>query len=112
MDVSEKKAKIWRKDFEGKNGPFYRYSVSISKKNEDGSYTNAYIPVLFTKRSGAPEKIENGAICSINGFLSVDSYKDKDGKEHNTPMIVVMSAEFDASAGADSFEQMEVEIPF
>ena len=38
MNVSEKKAKIWRKDYQGKNGEFYRYSVSISKKNEDGKY--------------------------------------------------------------------------
>ena len=38
MNVSEKKAKIWRKDIEGKNGTFYRYSVSVSRKTQDGKY--------------------------------------------------------------------------
>ncbi len=109
MDVGEKKAKIWRKDHEGKNGPWYSYTVSISRKNDDGSYTNSYLPIRFTKRSGAPEKIENGAVCSIEGFMSVDSYKDKDGKEHNTPQIIVMSYEPD---GADSFTEAEEDIPF
>lgn len=108
MDVSEKKAKIWRKDYQGKNGEFYRYSVSVSKKNEDGKYVNAYIPIRFSKKADAPEKIENGAVCSFEGFMSVESFKDKDGNDRNQPMIVVMSVQFEG----DSFEQMEDEIPF
>lgn len=108
MDISEKKAKIWRKDYQGRNGEFYRYSVSISKKNEDGKYVSAYIPIRFSKRADAPEKIENGTVCSIEGFMSVESYKDKDGNERNQPMIIVMSALFDE----DSFEQLEEDMPF
>ena len=108
MNVSEKKAKIWRRDFQGKNGEFYRYSVSVSKKNEDGKYVNAYIPIRFSKKADAPEKIENGAVCSFEGFMSVESFKDKDGNDRNQPMIVVMSAQFEG----DSFEQMEEDIPF
>ena len=109
MDVIEKKARIWRKEYEGKNGPFYRYSVSISRKNDDNTYTNAYLPIRFTKRSGAPEVIENGASCSIEGFMSVETYKDREGKEHNTPQIIVMSYK---SADTDSFAEAEVDIPF
>lgn len=108
MDVSEKKAKIWRKDYQGKNGEFYKYSVSVSRKNEDGKYVNAYIPIRFSKKADAPEKIENGAVCSFEGFMSVESFKDKDGNERNQPMIVVMSVQFEG----DSFEQMEEDIPF
>lgn len=109
MDVSEKRAKIWRKDIEGKNGTFYRYSVSVSRKTQDGKYVNAYIPVVFSKKSDAPEKIENGAVCSFEGFISVDTYKDKDGVERNTPQIVIMSVKFD---GEDSFSEAEDDIPF
>ena len=108
MDVSEKKAKIWRRDYQGKNGEFYRYSVSVSKKNEEGKYVNAYIPIRFSKKADAPEKIENGAVCSFEGFMSVESFKDKDGNDRNQPMIVVMSVKFEG----DSFEQMEEDIPF
>lgn len=110
MEVRADKAKIWRKDYKTKDGrEFYRYSVSVSKKNDEGNYVNAYIPVMFSKKSGAPEKIDNGAICSIAGFISVDSYTDKDGNTRNTPMIVVMEADF---GDADNFTAAEEDIPF
>ena len=108
MNVSEKNAKIWRKDIEGKNGTFYRYSVSVSKKTQDGKYVNAYIPVVFSKKSDAPEKIDNGALCDFEGFMSVESYTDREGVTRNTPQIVIMSALFEE----DGFEQAEDEIPF
>ena len=109
MDVRAEKAKIWRKDYKTKDGKeFYRYSVSVSKKTDDG-YVNAYIPVMFSKKSGAPEKIDNGALCAFEGFMSVDSYTNKEGNARNTPMIVIMKADF---GDADSFAEAEVDIPF
>lgn len=113
MNVSAEKAKIWRRDVEGKNGTFYRYTTSVSRKTQDGKYVNAYIPVMFSKRANAPEKIENGALCNFEGFMSVDTYTDKDGKVRNTPQIVIMSVDFDdPSEGVDSFAQAEEDIPF
>ena len=109
MEVREKNIKIWRKDIVGKNGTFYRYTVNVSKKTPEG-FVRAYIPVMFSKKSGAPEVIENGTVCKeLEGFMSVDSYKDRDGNERNQPMIIVMSAKFE---DADSFEQIEEDIPF
>ena len=112
MEVKEKNAKVWRKDFQGKNGEFYRYSVSVSKRTQDGRRVNAYIPVMFSKKSGAPEKIENGAICDFEGFMSVEERKDKDGSQKTTPMIVIMSVKFADENGADSFESIEEDMPF
>lgn len=113
MEVSAKKAKIWRKDYEGKNGTFYRYSVSVSKKTEEGRYVNAYIPVVFSRKSNAPDVISNGALCDFSGFMSVDSYTDKDGNTRNNPQIVIMKVDFDdATEGVDTFETAEEEIPF
>lgn len=108
MEVSAKNAKIWRKDIEGKNGTFHKYSVSVSKKTQDGKYVNAYIPVVFSKKADAPDKIENGALCDFEGFMSVDSYTDREGIARNTPQIVIMSAVFEG----DGFEQAESDIPF
>ena len=108
MEVSAKRAKIWRKDIDGKNGTFHKYSVSVSKKMQDGKYVNAYIPVVFSKKADAPDKIENGALCDFEGFMSVESYTDRDGNTRNTPQIVIMSALFEE----DGFEQAEAEIPF
>lgn len=108
MDVSAKNAKIWRKDIEGKNGTFHKYSVSVSKKTQDGKYVNAYIPVVFSKKADAPDKIENGALCDFEGFMSVESYTDREGNTRNTPQIVIMSALFEE----DGFEQAMGDIPF
>jgi single-stranded DNA-binding protein len=115
MDIYGKNVKIWRKDFEGRNGTFYRYSVGISSKNADGTYgASYYMDIKFTKKSGAPEKIKNGANCDFEGFLSSTSYTNKDGKEVTNPQIVVTSVDFqgDAEDIGDSFEQLEEQIPF
>lgn len=115
MNVSEKNCRIWRKDFEGKNGTFHRYSISFRGKKADGSYTPyCYMDIKFSKKSGAPEKITNGATCEFEGFLSADSYTNKDGKEVVTPQIVVTKVKFDGDAEdvGDNFEEMSEEIPF
>lgn len=113
MDVIAKNAKIWRKDVEGRNGTFYRYSVSVSKKNEAGNYVNAYIPVVFSRKSNAPDVISNGAVCDFNGFMSVESYTDKHGNTINNPQIVIMEVSFeDDNGGMDTFEDAQIDIPF
>ena len=108
MEVSGKNVKVWRKDIQGKNGMFYKYTVGISKKTQDGKYVNAYIPVVFSKRADAPEKIENGAVIDFDGFMSVESYTDKEGNTRNSPQIVIMNAVIED----DGFAQAEAEIPF
>lgn len=112
MEVRAERAKLWRKDIEGKNGTFYKYSVGISRK-QDGKWVNAYVPVVFSKKADAPERITNGALCNFEGFMSVESYTDREGNTRNTPQIVIMKVEFDdPTEGADGFEQAESEIPF
>lgn len=116
MDVSAKDARIWRKDIESRNGTFYRYSVSISKKKEDGSYITAYMPIKFAKRANMPEKISNGAKCDFSGFLSVDERPDREGNKIKEVQIIAMNAVLtelgDVSEGVDSFAQAEEDIPF
>lgn len=120
MDISAKKAKVWRKDVEGRNGIFHRYSVAVSSKREDGSYTSVYLPIKFAKKANAPERIPNGTECDFKGFLSVDSYRDREGNEVKNLTIVAMEAYFDedeVEAGLnkeveDSFAEAESDIPF
>lgn len=109
MEVRADRVKIWRKDFKTRDGnEFYRYSVSISKKDGEGKFINAYMPVMFSKKANAPAKINNGEMVeNLVGFMSVDSYADKDGNTRNTPMIVVMSADFNAG-----FEEVSEDVPF
>ena len=112
MEVSAKKAKLWRKDIQGKNGVFHKYTVGISKKTQDGKFVNAYMPVVFSRKAEAPDEIPNGALCDFEGFMSVESYTDRDGNARNTPQIVIMSVEFDDPTIGTSFEEAESEIPF
>ena len=113
MDVIAKNAKIWRKDIEGRNGVFYKYSVSVSKKNEEGKYVNAYIPVVFSKRSGAPEIIPNGTVCDFKGFMSVDFYTDKAGNTVSNPQIVIMEVKFECDEDeVEDFASTDIDIPF
>ena len=112
MEVSAKKAKIWRKDIEGKNGTFHKYTVGVSKKTQDGKFVNAYMPVVFSRKADAPDEIPNGALCDFEGFMSVESYTDRDGNARNTPQIVIMSVEFDDPTIGTSFEEAESDLPF
>lgn len=113
MDVIAKNAKIWRKDIEGRNGTFYKYSVSVSRKSEEGKYVNAYIPVMFSRRSNAPEIIGNGTVCDFSGFISVESYTDKHGNTVNNPQIVITEVRFEGDRDdVGAFEAAEEDIPF
>lgn len=116
MDISAKNARVWRKDIEGRNGTFYRYSVSVSSKREDGSYANKYMPIKFAKNANMPEKISNGAKCDFSGFLSVEERPNRDGEKTAEFVIIAMRATLtdggDPSEGADSFAQASEDIPF
>lgn len=116
MDISAKGAKIWRKDIEGKNGTFYRYSVSVSSKREDGSWASKYMPIRFAKKANMPEKIGNGAKCDFSGFLSVEERPDKEGNKVTEFVIIAMRATLadadDPAEGVDSFAEAEMDIPF
>ena len=116
MDITAKNAKIWRKDIEGRDGTFYRYSVSISSKREDASWASAYMPIRFAKKANMPEKISNGAKVDFSGFLSVYEYRDEDGNTRKSFQIIAMNARLteadDPSEGVDSFESAEDDIPF
>lgn len=113
-----KDTKIWRNDHEGKNGTFYTYNISVSKKNKDDSWSNAYLKVKFAQSADAPEKISNGTVADFEGFITVDTYKNKEGKEVNQPMIMVMKLNihdderYDDLKDVDSFHKAEEEIPF
>ena len=116
MDISAKNAKIWRKDIEGRKGTFYRYSVSISSKREDGSWASKYMPIRFAKKANMPEKIANGAKVDFSGFLSVEERPDKEGNKVTEFVIIAMRAVLtdggDPTEDVDSFEQLVEDLPF
>lgn len=115
-EVKFTNAKIWRNDVKTENGEFSSYTVGVSSKNQDGTYTNAYLPVKFAKSSNAPEKISNGTTADIEGFLSAKARKDG----RNDVQLIVMKyrsdeVEYPAASDSDipdSFEEQMESIPF
>lgn len=65
------------------------YSTTLSKKNQDGSYTNAYVAVSFKKGVDIPNKTK---INIKNGFLTFDQYQ-KEGKTITNLKIFVTEYE-------------------
>lgn len=81
----------------GRNA-FTVFSTSVGSKDESGKYKNLYFDVLFRKDNNP---IELGYmsgrgrdnICEINvnkGFLTVRTYKDRDGNEQKKLAIMVL----------------------
>lgn len=111
--ISFDKAKIWRNDIKTDNGEFSAYTVTVSSKNQSGDWDRAYLPIRFAKSSGAPEKISNGTVADIEGFLSARVRKDG----RNEVQMIVMSFKAEEELPAyddipDNFEQAAVDIPF
>lgn len=63
------------------------FEGSISRKNQDGSYAHARIDIEFGKQNFSIEKLNALKVNTAytmdvdSGFLSVASYKNKEGKQ-------------------------------
>ena len=111
IDVTGKNCKLWIPDHKREDGSvWHTYTVGVSKKDMDGHWVNAYQDILFTKNAGFSDDIPNGTVFDFEGWMSVKTYKDRDGKEVRRPVIMVNKANFEYDRGqarADSYEQLD-----
>ena len=77
---------IYRKKF----GDKVVYSTRISKKDKEGNYQNAFIPVNFKKDISVEDRSK---IIIMNG--SLDFYIDKENK----PVFTIFISEFSTEEG-------------
>ena len=77
---------IYRKEFGNK----ICYSTRISKKDKEGNYQNAFIPVQFKKDINVEDRSK---IMIMNGWL--DFYINKDNK----PVFTIFISEFSTEEG-------------
>lgn len=111
MDVKGKDVKLWVNEYEKKDGGKFRtYSVSSSRKDADGKYMYAPMKVFFKKDIDVSH-VENGTPFDFEGFMTVDAYTNKDGKEVRNPAIMVTRADF-GELGDTGFAEAEEDIPF
>lgn len=98
MNVSGENAKLWINERTRADGSTWNdYSIGVSKKKEDGTYTSKYMKVRFAKSVNVPQGLPNGVSVDYNGFLTVDEYTDRDGNEVKNLMAMITEASFDYS---------------
>lgn len=76
------------------------YSTSLSKKNQDGTYANAYISVGFRKGVDLPNKTK---INIKSGFLTFDQYDRADGSRATNLKLFV--SDFETAGGKQTPKQ-------
>lgn len=111
MDIKGTKEKIWRHEREGRNGKFYAYTVRVSKKRDDGTWSSMYLPIHFAKKANAPAKISNGARINFEGFLDIDEFGDKKNLRIIAMSMEVVEEGVDADI-PDNFQMALDDIPF
>ena len=97
--IDDKEKTIFRNEYEGK----VSYSMGLSKKKEDGSFENGYIPVRFRKDTELKDKTK---IKIKEGWL--DFYKAAD--KRTVPFIFInkfeMASDMDAIKQVTDVEEM------
>ena len=98
MNISGK-AKIWRKEMNGKN----YYSTTISNKDMNGNWVNTYIPVQLPK----DRELNNGTdIEIVKGFLSIY------GQDKKIKAVVQEYQIINENAPQNDFISKDDELPF
>lgn len=74
----------------GKKASFLKFSTSLGNKDEDKNWENLYINIRFPK--GDTPECDGGMnflVEIVDGFLTFESYTDKSGINHQTPVLVI-----------------------
>lgn len=77
----------------GKKSSFLRATTSVARKNDDGTYSNAYMPVTFSRECGIELEEGRNDVHVSDGFITCDAWEDKDGKVRTRVALVVTKAE-------------------
>lgn len=101
INVKGENSKLWIAEHKRQDGGHWNtYSVSVSKKNKDNSYTATYVKVKFTKELEAslPPMLKNGELFNFAGFMTCEAYTDKMGVDIKVPVIMIQEAVFPEAA--------------
>lgn len=119
LDINFENVRLWVNVHQRPDGSKWNtYAVSTSSKNEAGDYVNKSLKVKMTKNVQIPEDIINGEMVTIRGFLSNESYMDKNGERRIEHIVVAQEVDFESrkaprkSEPADSFDALEEDLPF
>lgn len=118
IDIKGTKCKLWKSEHPSKdgNGKWFSYTVGVSRKNQDGTYLNAYQDVEFSRNAAIPDEVPNGADIEFEGFMTCKPRRDKDGRTYNRPYVLITKAVFpglvDDGFDPEGYEALDDDIPF
>lgn len=119
INVEAENVKLWVNEHQKEDGgKWYTYSISTSSKDQDGSYVNKSLEVRMRREVVIPADLMNGETVTIRGSLSNRSYTNKDGEKRTEHMLWAHEIDFEGrqaplpSEPADSFEQLDEDMPF
>ena len=109
----DKGVKVFAKERESANGKYFTYTIGVSSKNQDGSWSNGYVACRFKKGVTVANKTK---IKVNNAFYCVNKSGDKSYTYLMITDFDVLEEGETAGNSADEFikipEKVEEELPF
>lgn len=121
INVEAEAVKLWVNEHKRDDGSkWFTYSISTSSKDkETGEYINKSLEVRMTRDVRLPDDLRNGETVNIKGSLSNRAFTGKDGEKRVEHMLWAHDVDFEnrleplpKGVPADSFEQLEEDMPF
>ncbi len=118
INVEAENVRLWINEHTKNDGSkWFSYSISTSSKDQEGGYINKALEVKMTRDVEIPSDLTNGALVTIRGSLSNRAFPGADGKRRVEHLLWARELEYDkphepSGEKADSFEQLEEDMPF
>lgn len=117
INVEAENVRLWINEHKRDDGSTWNsYSISTSSKDQEGGYINKSLEVRMTRDVEIPADLKNGALVTIRGSLSNRAFTVNSDRrvEH---MLWAREIDFEKphepkGEKADSFEQLEEDMPF
>jgi len=117
INVEAENVRLWVNEHMRDDGSkWFSYSISTSSKDQEGGYINKALEVRMTRDVELPADLKNGALVTIKGSLSNRAFT-VNGDRRVEHMLWAREVDFDKpyeprGEKADSFEQLEEDMPF
>lgn len=117
INVEAENVRLWVNEHSREDGSkWFSYSISTSSKDQEGGYINKALEVRMTRDVEIPEDLKNGTLVTIRGSLSNRAFT-VNGDRRVEHMLWAREVDFDKpyeprGEKADSFEQLEEDMPF
>lgn len=117
INVEAENVRLWVNEHTREDGSKWNtYSISTSSKDQEGGYINKSLEVRMTRDVEVPADLKNGTVVTIRGSLSNRAFT-VNGERRVEHMLWAREVDFDKpyeprGEKADSFEQLEEDMPF